>query len=61
LEVRLDSRPPSVLIGTVDGDVAVELKCGSSCPSIRVGDYLGAEGEKVHEGLFIATEVDVER
>ena len=33
----------------------------TACRSIRVGDYLTAEGEKVHEQLFDAYEVDIIR
>jgi streptogramin lyase len=60
VEVHLDEDPPFVVIGTRDGLVNVELACGASCPTIRVGDYLNAEGEKIHEGRFIATDLDVE-
>jgi len=32
----------------------------TGCPSIQVGDYLSAEGEKQHEQLFDAIDISVE-
>lgn len=61
MEVALDATPPYVVIATIDGLQRVNLYCGSQCPSVRVGDYLEAQGEKQHEGLFDASEASVKR
>jgi type VI secretion system secreted protein VgrG len=54
---------PYVVIGNVDGDQRVRLRgdAKSMCSSIRIGDYLEAEGEKQHEQLFDADEVTIRR
>jgi hypothetical protein len=54
--------PPSVVIANRDGLVTVVLlgEAKRVAPSIRVGQYLQAEGEKVHEHLFEAHEVDLD-
>ena len=54
---------PYALIATGDGIQQVRLldDARTVCRSIRVGDYLTAEGEKVHEQLFDAYDADVER
>jgi hypothetical protein len=59
--VFADADPPYVMIGTRDGQQRVNLLCGTQCPTIRVGDYLEADGEKQHELLFDATDVSVSR
>jgi sugar lactone lactonase YvrE len=59
-EVHQDETPPYVLIAMRDGVQRINLLCGNDCPTIHVGDYLTAEGEKQHEQLFDATEVSVE-
>jgi autotransporter-associated beta strand protein len=61
VEVHQDEVPPYVVIANKDGLVRVNLLCGSQCPTIRVGDYLEADGEKQHEQLFDATDVSVRR
>jgi hypothetical protein len=60
-EVHQDEQPPYVVIANRDGLVRVNLLCGSQCPTIRVGDYLQADGEKQHEQLFDAYDVSVSR
>jgi hypothetical protein len=60
-ELHLDAEPSYVLVGNRDGDVKVVLLCRDQCPTIRVGDYLEADGEKQHEQIFEATEVTVRR
>jgi hypothetical protein len=47
------------VIANRDGNVRVNLLCGSQCPTIRVGDYVQVDGEKQSEVLFDATDVTV--
>ena len=60
-------RTPEGLIVTIalrDGLQQVILACGSDgslCPSVQVGNYVEATGEKVHEGLFLADELTIHR
>ena len=49
------------MIATRDGLVHVVLPCKPGCPKPEVGDYLQADGEKVHEYLFIAENVTLTR
>jgi hypothetical protein len=53
---------PYVVIGTIDGAQQVRLRGDSRglCASILAGDYLEAEGQKVHEQLFDARDIDVD-
>ena len=41
-----------------DGLVAVPLRFDGRCPTIQVGEYLEADGEKEHEQLFIDPHVE---
>ena len=53
---------PYVIIRPIDGNQKVRLRPGGArraCPAIRVGDYLEANGEKVHEHQFDADDVKV--
>jgi hypothetical protein len=59
VEVHLDGEPPYVVIGMRDGLQHVTLACGDRCPTIRVGDYLEAEGTKQDEQQFLADEIAV--
>lgn len=61
VEVNLTAGRPYVVIGMRDGLQTIFLLCGDQCPTIRVGDYVEAEGEKVNEPRFEATEVTVSR
>ncbi|MFN8522291.1 MAG: hypothetical protein U0821_04205 [Chloroflexota bacterium] len=61
VEVHPEAAPPYAVIGNRDGLVTVVLRCGSQCPTIRVGDYLEADGEKIHEQRFEATEISITR
>jgi hypothetical protein len=61
LEVVADSQGLTLVIGNVDGRVTVRLRCGSSCPTVRVGNYVEVDGEKVHEQLYEAESVTVVR
>ena len=61
-----NSSPPKsiyVVIANVDGNQKVRLgkDAAASCPAIRVGDYLEAEGVKQHEQLFDADDVAIDR
>jgi hypothetical protein len=53
----------AILIATLDGVQRVMLACDAevSCPDVRVGDYLEAEGVKENEELFYADEVTITR
>jgi hypothetical protein len=59
IEVHQDESPPYVVIANRDGLVRVNLLCGGQCPTVHVGDYLTAEGEKQNEQLFDATDASV--
>jgi len=61
VEVVLDADRPYVEIGTRDGRVRVLLPCAQGCPPVQVGDYLEADGVKVHEALFEAEDVTITR
>jgi hypothetical protein len=52
-----------VAIANRDGAVESKLikEAQAACSSIQVGDYLEADGEKQHEGLFYADSVEVKR
>jgi hypothetical protein len=54
---------PYALIGTRDGVQQIILTddAKSDCKKIETGDYLKAEGEKEHEQLFIADEIEIKR
>jgi hypothetical protein len=52
---------PTIIIGNRDGNVTVILRCKSQCPTVHVGDYVVIIGEKVHEQLYIAEDVSVEK
>jgi hypothetical protein len=41
--------------------VAVRLRCGARCPTVRVGDYVEVDGEKVHEQFYEAESATVAR
>jgi hypothetical protein len=38
----------------------VRLRCQDQCPTIKVGDYITVDGQKEHERLYYADEVEVE-
>jgi hypothetical protein len=54
---------PYVVIGTIDGEQRVRLHrdAQATCSSIRIGDYLEADGEKQNELLFDADDVTIRR
>ena len=61
-DVACGDSPKTVTLVNRDGLVTVRLyrDAENACDSIRVGDYLTVEGEKIHELLFEATDVDIE-
>ena len=63
VEVYPDDRPPYVVIANRDGLVKVVLfkDAANAADSIKVGDYLEADGEKQTEQLFYATDVEISR
>jgi len=61
VEVHQDEQPPYVLVGMRDGIERVTLLCGDRCPTVQVGDYLEADGEKQNEQLFEAETISLTR
>ena len=61
VEVVADPQGLTIVLGNLDGRVTVLLRCGARCPTIRVGDYVEVDGEKVHEQLYEAESVTVVR
>lgn len=61
--VFADEQPPYVVIANRDGLVKVVLykDAAKVAGSIRVGDYLEADGEKQHEQLFDAYDLSIKR
>lgn len=59
---RCDAPIPAVVIANRDGLVEVQVLGGAAvCRSVRIGDYLSADGVKQHEALFEAEDISVER
>jgi hypothetical protein len=50
-----------IVIANADGLVRIVYPCGSSCPTIRVGNYVQVDGTKDNEQLYQADEVTVTR
>lgn len=63
VEIHPEANPRYVVIANRHGLVTVILygDAQQSAGSIKVGDYLEADGEKIHEQLFEATDVSVSR
>ena len=63
LEVHCDAAIPMLVIANRDGHVEVRLLGGAAplCKSVRVGDYVHADGVKQHEQLFEADDVSISR
>ncbi|MFN8636432.1 MAG: hypothetical protein U0893_21500 [Chloroflexota bacterium] len=61
LEIDTLKDPPELILGSVDGRTVVRvLKTDEiAINGIRVGDYIEAEGEKINEQLFEATQLSV--
>ncbi len=61
LEIDTIKDPPELIIGSVDGRTVIRvLKTDEiAMNGVRLGDYIQANGEKVSEVLFEATELSV--
>ena len=58
--VNPEASPPAVTIAGRDGDIVLRLRGEATTVTVRVGDYVTAEGEKVHEQLYEIDSLDVE-
>lgn len=61
LEINSLKDPPELILGSVDGQTVVRvLKTDEIAKNgIHLGDYIQADGEKIHEQLFEATMLSV--
>lgn len=61
IALACDRRPPALSLANRDGSVTVQLldDAATVCESVRVGDYVEADGEKIHEQLFEATDLTI--
>jgi len=61
LEINSLKDPPELVIGSVDGQTVIRvLKTDEIAKNgIHLGDYIQADGEKIHEQLFEATMLSV--
>jgi len=61
LEINTLKDPPEMLVGTGDGQVVVKVYKTDEIAvnGINTGDYISAQGEKVHELLFEAQKLEV--
>lgn len=61
LEIDTLKNPPEIIIGSVDGQTVIRvLKTDEiALNGVRLGDYIEADGEKIHEQLFEATALSV--
>ena len=61
LDIDTLKNPPELVLGSVDGQTIVRvLKTDEIVRNgIHLGDYIQADGEKIHEQLFEATELSV--
>lgn len=61
MAVACDAVPPTVSVANRDGIVTVVLQHEATavCTSIKVGDYVEADGQKEHEQLFYADSLDI--
>ena len=61
LAIDTSADPPELLVGTGDGEMVVRmLKTAEiALTGVSVGDYVRLEGEKIHELLFEAQQLDV--
>jgi len=58
-----DGSTPTITIANRDGLVEVQLfhDAAKTCGSVKVGDYVQADGEKVNENLFLADDLSISR
>jgi hypothetical protein len=61
LAIDASADPPELLVGTGDGEMVVKLLKTDeiALTGVNVGDYVRLEGEKIHELLFEAQQLDV--
>lgn len=61
IEVHTDRKPPELIVATVDGNVTVKvLRSGEiDRENVKAGDHVSVDGEKIHELLFEATDIEV--
>lgn len=61
LEIDTLKNPPELIIGSVDGHTVVRVMKTDEIAlnGIHLGDYIEADGEKIHEQLFEATQLTV--
>jgi hypothetical protein len=61
LEINTLKDPPELILGSVDGETVVRvLKTDEIVRNgVRLGDYIQADGEKINEQLFEATQISV--
>ena len=61
LEIDTLKDPPEIILGSVDGQMIIRvLKTDEIAKNgIHLGDYIQADGEKIHEQLFEATMLSV--
>ena len=61
LEINSLKDPPELILGSVDGQTVVRVVKTDEIKrnGIHLGDYVQADGEKIHEQLFEATQLSV--
>jgi hypothetical protein len=61
LEIDTIKNPPELIIGSVDGQTVIRvLKTDEiALNGVHLGDYIEADGEKIHEQLFEATQLSI--
>jgi len=61
LEIYKDRKPPELIVATIDGKVTVKvLRSGEiDREGVKPGDHVSLDGEKIHELLFEATDIEV--
>jgi hypothetical protein len=52
-----DPTDPLIVLAVENGYLTVRLRCGPLCPSIRIGDYVVAEGSRRSEAVLDARDV----
>lgn len=52
-----DPTDPLIVLAVEHGYLTVRLRCGSLCPSIRIGDFVVAEGQRRSEAVLDARDV----
>ena len=61
LEINTLKDPPEIILGSVDGQTVVRVRKTDEITrnGVHLGDYIQADGEKIHEQLFEATMLSV--